>query len=83
MEALADIRARVAADRSATPQEVLGDRALERVVAAMPSTLEELGLVEGVDPRFAEQCWTEVAGVFRTPSAEAGIEAGVAGFSLF
>jgi ribonuclease D len=53
-QAVADARDLIAADLGVNRSEVFDDRTLERIVAAMPSSREELAGVVGVSPQIAE-----------------------------
>jgi ATP-dependent DNA helicase RecQ len=79
--AIIEARATIAAERGVHPGEVMDDRTVERIVAAMPESEEELEAVPGVDAETAREYAEMLIGPFA--SRGAGKDAAVAEFSLF
>ncbi|MBY3433146.1 RecQ family ATP-dependent DNA helicase [Rhizobium laguerreae] len=79
--AIVEARAAIAAERGSLPVEVIDDRTVERIVAAMPETEEELEAVPGIDRETAR----EYADLLTSPFVGRGASKGqaVAEFSLF
>ncbi|MCS4089855.1 RecQ family ATP-dependent DNA helicase [Rhizobium sp. BK176] len=79
--AIIEARATIAAERGVPPIEVMDDRTVERLVAAMPESEEELEAVPGLDAETAREYADLLIGPFA--GREAGKDAAVAEFSLF
>jgi ATP-dependent DNA helicase RecQ len=80
-KAIVEARAMIAAERGVQPIEVMDDRTVERIVAAMPESEEELEAVPGLDAETAREYVELLTGPFA--SRGAGKDAAVSEFSLF
>jgi len=77
---LVEVRVSVAASEGVHPLDIMDDRTIERIVSAMPESLEELAAVQGVSPAVAGAHWEAFTAPFagrRKPEPE------VSDFSLF
>jgi ATP-dependent DNA helicase RecQ len=79
--AIIEARATIAAERGVHPNEVMDDRTVERIVAAMPESEEELEAVPGLDTDTAREYAELLIGPFSSRGASK--VAAVAEFSLF
>lgn len=78
--AIMEVRASIATDRGVHPHAILDDRTIERIVAAMPDTPDELADIQGVAPELVR----DYAEVLLQPfNQRASTQIDVAEFSLF